>query len=309
MARRVVATLPPMELQKVILFYGFAPVADPQALRLWQRDLCESLGLRGRILISEHGINGTVGGGMEQLKRYVRKTKEYPGFSDIDFKWTDGRGDEFPRLSVKVRAELVAFGAPQELKVDVDGVIGGGTHLTPAEVHELVAERGEDVVFFDGRNAFEAKIGRFRNAVVPDTVTTRDFITEIESGKYDELKDRPIVTYCTGGIRCEVLSVLMKNRGFSEVYQIRGGIVRYGKDFGNDGLWEGSLYTFDGRMVLDFDGEPNVIGRCEVCAAPTTTFVACSNDLCVEQVLCCDACVPVACEHDLDRQHRVELVG
>ncbi|MFX4798033.1 rhodanese-like domain-containing protein, partial [Acinetobacter baumannii] len=88
-------------------------------------------------------------------------------------------------------------------------------------------ERGNEVVFFDGRNAMEAQIGKFRDAIVPDTETTRDFIAEIESGKYDDLKDKPVVTYCTGGIRCEVLSVLMRNRGFNEVYQLDGGIVRY----------------------------------------------------------------------------------
>ena len=298
-----------MDLRKVILYYGFAPVVDPQALRLWQRDLCESLGLKGRILISEHGINGTLGGPMKALKTYVKKTKEYPGFGKIDFKWSDGTGDEFPRLSVKVRAELVAFGAADEVKVDLDGVIGGGVHLKPEEVDALVSERGDEVVFFDGRNAFEAKIGRFRNAVVPDTVTTRDFIAELESGKYDHLKDRPIVTYCTGGIRCEILSVLMKNRGFGEVYQIDGGIVRYGNAFGDRSLWEGSLYTFDGRMTIDFSNDPQLLGICEACAAPTKTFRECANPLCVEQVLLCDGCAAPACAHDLSRQHRMDLVG
>lgn len=298
-----------MDLQKVILYYGFAPVADPQALRLWQRDLCESLGIKGRILISEHGINGTLGGSMQALKTYVKKTKEYPGFGKIDFKWSDGTGNEFPRLRVKARKELVAFGAPDELKVDLDGVIGGGVHLKPAEVDQLVANRGEDVVFFDGRNAFEAKIGRFRGAVVPDTVTTRDFIAEIESGKYDHLKDKAVITYCTGGIRCEILSVLMKNRGFAEIYQIEGGIVRYGNAFADSSHWEGSLYTFDGRMTIDFSDQTKVLGACEVCEAPTNTFRQCDNVLCVEQVLLCDGCEAPACSHDLSRQHRVELVG
>ena len=160
-----------MKLQKVILYFGFAPVADPQAVRLWQRDLCESLGLKGRILISEHGINGTLGGDMQALKTYVKKTKEYPGFGKIDFKWSDGTGNDFPKLKVKARKELVAFGAPDEVKVDLNGVIGGGTHLKPEEVDALVAARGEEVVFFDGRNAFEAKIGKFKDAIVPDTVT------------------------------------------------------------------------------------------------------------------------------------------
>ena len=298
-----------MELQKVILYFGFAPIADPQAVRLWQRDLCESLGLKGRILISEHGINGTLGGDMASLKTYVKKTKEYPGFGKIDFKWSDGTGNDFPKLKVKARKELVAFGAPGEVKVDLDGVIGGGTHLKPEEVDALVAERGDEVVFFDGRNAFEAKIGKFKNAIVPDTVTSRDFLQEIESGKYDHLKDKPVVTYCTGGIRCEILSVLMKNRGFSEIYQIEGGIVRYGNKFGDSSLWEGSLYTFDGRMTIDFSPDTKVLGECEVCCEPTKDFRACSNDLCVEQVLLCDSCSAPDCSHDVKRQHNVELVG
>ena len=220
-----------MELQKIILYYGFAPVADPEAVKLWQRTLCESLGLKGRILISKHGINGTLGGPMSALKKYVRQTREYPGFGKIDFKWSEGTGNDFPRLSVKHRKELVAFTLPDEVQVDRSGVINGGKHLKPDQVNKLVEERGDEVVFFDGRNAFEAKIGKFKNAVVPDVQTTHDFVNELESGKYDHLKDKPIVTYCTGGIRCEILSAVMINRGFKEVYQIEGGIVRYGERF------------------------------------------------------------------------------
>ncbi|MFM7889390.1 MAG: hypothetical protein ACKO8S_01715, partial [Actinomycetota bacterium] len=111
-----------MKLQKIILYYGFAPVADPEALRLWQTTLFDSLGLKGRILISRHGINGTLGGDMSSLKKYVKETKQYPGFKKIDFKWSDGTGNDFPRLSVKVRDELVSFGVADEIKVDKDGV-------------------------------------------------------------------------------------------------------------------------------------------------------------------------------------------
>ena len=92
------ANIGQVELQKIILYYGFAPVADPEALKLWQRTLCESLGLKGRIIISRHGINGTLGGDMSALKKYVRQTKEYPGFKKIDFKWSEGTGNDFPRL-------------------------------------------------------------------------------------------------------------------------------------------------------------------------------------------------------------------
>ena len=149
-----------MAVPKILLFYRFTPLADPDAVRLWQRDLAESLGLGGRILLSKDGINGTIGGELAAVKKYIRKTREYPPFKDIDFKWSEGTGHDFPRLSVKVRDEIVSFGSPETLSVDGGGVVGGGTRLAPAELHALVAERGDDVVFFDGRNAFEAEIGR-----------------------------------------------------------------------------------------------------------------------------------------------------
>jgi UPF0176 protein len=294
-----------MEMPKIILYYGFAPVADPDALRLWQSALCESLNLRGRILISKHGINGTLGGEMDDLKKYVKKTREYPGFKEIDFKWADGTGDDFPRLSIKVRNELVTFGVPDEIKVDENGVVGGGKHLSPKQVHDLVEKRGEDVVFFDGRNAYEAKIGRFKNAVVPNVRTTKDFLREIESGKFDNLKDKPIVTYCTGGIRCEILSTVMKNRGFKEVYQIAGGIVRYGETFGNQGLWEGSLYTFDGRMKVDFEEGTKIIGECDLCGSPTNTFENCAEPSCHFLYLLCANCSAHSAEIECSHQARV----
>jgi len=169
------------DLDKVILYYGFTPIADPDAVRLWQQTLCESFNLKGRIIVSPHGINGTLGGKMKDLKKYVKQTKMYKGFKKIDFKWSEGTGNDFPRLNVKVRPELVAFGAPYEIKVDENGVIGGGIHLKPQQVNKLVKERGDDVVFFDGRNAFEAKVGRFKNAVVPDVITSHDFVQEIDN--------------------------------------------------------------------------------------------------------------------------------
>jgi UPF0176 protein len=298
-----------VELQKIILYYGFAPVPDPEAMKLWQRTLCENLGLKGRILISKHGINGTLGGDMSALKKYSRATKEYPGFNKIDFKWSDGTGNDFPRLRVRSRTELVAFGATEELEVRIGGVVGGGRHLMPEEVNQLVADRGDEVVFFDGRNAFEAKIGKFKNAIVPDVETTHDFVKEIESGKYDHLKDKPIVTYCTGGIRCEILSVAMKNRGFEEVYQIKGGIVRYGEKFGDKGLWEGSLYVFDDRMKMDFSDNPKVIGECDLCMSPANRFIDCSNLACRDLVLLCDSCAEepksLACKPEHTRGKRL----
>src|SRR3989338_10270527 len=276
-------------MQKILLYYKFTPIKDPETTKLWQKTLADSLNLKGRILISPHGLNGTVGGEMDDLKKYIKATKEFPGFKGTVFKWSDGGREDFPRMSVKVKSEIVAFEAADELRVDENGVVGGGKHLKPSQVNKLVQER-EDVVFFDGRNAHEAAIGKFKDAVVPDTHTSRDFIRELESGKYDDLKDKPIVTYCTGGIRCEILSSLMINRGFKEVYQIDGGIVKYGEAYGDDGLWEGSLRVFDDRMTVDFSDNPKVIGVCSHCEGATNNYENCAWENCNDLVLICLHC-------------------
>lgn len=287
--------MPPMNPQsKIALYYHFAPIKDPQAVALWQKELCKRLGLTGRIIISEHGINGTVGGPIRAVKEYVKNTRGFEAFTDLEVKWSQGGAEDFPRLSVKVKPELVAFDRPEEIKVAPGNtVLGTATHLTPQEVNELVAQKeaeGRPVTFFDGRNKFEAEIGKFKDAVVPDVTTTRDFIDELESGKYDHLKDQPVITYCTGGIRCEVLTVLMANRGFQELYQIDGGIVRYGEAYGDEGLWEGSLYVFDERMALNFSDTPKVIGSCELCNTPTAQLRNCADPGCKTLAVLCDDC-------------------
>lgn len=258
---------------------------------LWQKTLCSGLNLRGRILVSEHGLNGTVGGDMDDLKSYIKQTKQLTGFKDIVFKWSDGSREDFPRLSVKVRRELVGFqNSDDEYDVDEKGVVGGGTHLKPKQLHELVEKYGNDVVFFDGRNAHEAKIGKFKNAVIPNTNTSRDFIAELESDKYNDIKNKKVVTYCTGGIRCEVISSMMKKRGFTEVYQIDGGIVKYGEAYGDDGLWEGSLRVFDNRMTVNFSDHTKTIGECTHCGGKTSNFENCAFANCNDLVLICEDC-------------------
>ncbi|GAA3282970.1 rhodanese-related sulfurtransferase [Nesterenkonia halobia] len=285
-----------MSISRIVLYYTFTPLADPEAVKLWQHALCRELGLRGRIIVSPQGINGTVGGAVDAVKQYAKRTRAYGPFADLEFKWSAGGAEDFPRLSVKVRDELVAFGAAEELEVDEHGVVGGGEHLTPEQVHELVETRraeGTEVTFFDGRNAMEAQIGRFEGAVVPDTETTRDFLAELDSGRYDHLKDQPVVTYCTGGIRCEVLSALMRRRGFSEVYQIAGGIVRYGETYGDAGYWQGELHVFDGRMSMRFSEDAVTLGACCLCAAPTSRYLNCLDRGCSTLRLYCDDHVEV----------------
>lgn len=301
-------------LQKIILYYFFTPLQDTHAIQLWQKQLCDDLGLKGRIIISKHGINGTVGGEMAAVKRYVKMTRKYQAFSKIDFKWSSGTGNDFPALHVRVRKELVGFGNPDAIEVDENGVKNTGIHLAPYQVDELVKERGDEVIFFDGRNAYEAKIGNFNNAIIPDVQTSHEFIAEIKSGKYDDIKDKPIVAYCTGGVRCEILTAVMVANGFTEVYQIDGGIMKYGEKFGNDSHWDGSLYVFDNRMVYDFSQDPEIIGKCVTCSSPTKLFRNCHSTTCHQLILLCDSCAALpseqTCNHPINQKRRNrELVG
>ena len=278
-------------MQKIILYYKFTPISDPESIKLWQKALCKSLNLHGRILVSRHGLNGTVGGDIDDIKKYIKETKQYPAFKNTSFKWSEGGREDFPRMSVRTRRELVGFkNSEDEFEVNENGVVDGGKHLKPSKVHELVEKYGDDVVFFDGRNEHEAKIGKFKNAVVPNTNTSRDFIAELESNKYDKLKNKKVVTYCTGGIRCEVISSMMKKRGFKDVYQIEGGIVKYGEAYGDDGLWEGSLRVFDNRMTVNFSDHTATIGECTHCDGPTSNFENCARAECNDLVLICENC-------------------
>lgn len=297
-------------MEKVLLYYKFTPVKDSEILKLWQKTLCDSLNLKGRILVSQQGINGTVAGDIEDLKTYVKQTKQFPGFKDILWKWSEGKSDDFPRMSVKIKKELVAFESYNEVTITENGVKGTGVHLKPHQVNELVDTYGDEVVFFDGRNKYEAQVGRFKNAIVPDTRTSRDFITELESGKYEDLKKKKVVTYCTGGVRCELLSAMMKKRGFDDVYQLEGGIVKYGETYADEGLWEGNLYVFDGRMGMNFSDKAKTIGVCIHCKDNTSNYENCALSSCNDLVLICESCkkVPALLYHSKDCEKQAEAV-
>jgi UPF0176 protein len=296
-------------MEKIILYYKFVPVADPAMTMRWQRELCTRLNLKGRVIISPHGINGTLGGELENLRRYKREMNASEIFRSIMYKWSEGSAKDFPKLSVKVRPELVAFRAEDEIEVNEQGIVGGGKHLKPYQVHKLVEERGEDVVFFDGRNAYEAAIGKFKGAVVPDIKTTPDFLAELDKPKYEVIKDKAVVTYCTGGVRCEILSSLMKKRGFKEVYQIEGGIVKYGEKYGDDGLWEGALHIFDDRMKHTFSDTAKDIGTCLHCGGKTSNYVNCANLACNKLVLICEGCAIPKADNTCSRYCSEELNG
>jgi UPF0176 protein len=267
-------------MEKIILYYKFVPISDPEMTMMWQKELCSRLNLKGRILISPHGINGTLGGDVKSLRQYKSQMNASGIFRGITYKWSDGGHEDFPKLKVKVKPEIVAFDAADEIVVSEKGIENGGKHLKPAALHKMLDEKkqkGEEVLFYDGRNMYEAKIGKFKDTIIPNTVTSRDFKKDLEEGEISKYKDKPIVTYCTGGIRCEILSAMMLNRGYKEVYQMDGGIAKYGEKYADDGLWEGKLFVFDDRMQMGFSDKAKDIAECEKCGKKTSNLVNSSN--------------------------------
>lgn len=276
-------------MQKILLYYKFTPLADPEAVRLWQQNLCEQLDLRGRILLSAKGLNGTVGGELKDLRAYVRATRQYAPFKGTEFKWSDGTRDDFPKLSVKVRSETVTFGITDSIEVGQQGIVGTGKRIKPNELDEFMA-KNPDAVLFDGRNNYESAIGKFKNAVTPNIDNFKDLPDELDKPEYDALKDKKIVTYCTGGIRCEPLSALMKQKGFKDVYQLHGGIVKYGETKKDAGLWDGKCFVFDRRMHVAFSEQSKDIGSCTRCGTSTSNYVNCADQACNKLVLICTEC-------------------
>jgi len=267
-------------MQKVILYYKFVPLADPEMTMRWQRELCARLGVRGRIILSKHGINGTLGGDIESVKTYVKEMNLTPEFKGIEFKWSDGSREDFPKLSIKVRDELVTLEPEEEFDV-----FDKGTPLRPKQWHEYL-EKHPDAIVFDARNNYESEVGKFKNAITPDIKTFKDVKAELEKLP----KDKPVLTYCTGDIRCEYLSAYMKHKGFEDVYHLDGGIVKYGEEFGDDGLWEGKCYVFDKRMSVAFSQDSKDIADCANCGAKTSHQQNCADVTCNLQFVVCDDC-------------------
>ncbi len=262
----------------VILYYKYVTLPDPEAEHAAQRELCERLGLKGRILLASEGINGTVAGESAAVDAYIEAMNQHPQFSDITYKRDAAPTVPFPRLRIKVRPEIVTLGVDVDLK-------NTATKLTPDQLHELSAD--PDIIFFDARNDYESAIGRFRGAVTPAISLFKDLPAALDN--YEDLKDKKIVTYCTGGIRCEKASALMKERGFKHVYQLEGGIIEYAKAY-PEGAFEGECFVFDDRMSVAFNEQPAALGSCHFCTAATNAYRNCANPECNDLILVCTAC-------------------
>lgn len=270
------------DMHKVILYYKFVPVSDPTTVMFWQRQLCQRLNLKGRIIVAEQGINGTLGGNIEDLKAYKKEMNAHPLFIDIEYKWSDGHRDDFPRLSVKVRPELVTLAADESFDV-----FNSTKGLRPKEWHDYL-EKHPDTLVLDARNDYESDIGHFntKNVIKPKIGAFKHIKKELEKLP----KDQPILTYCTGDIRCEYLSAYMKHKGFDEVYHLDGGIVKYGETYKDGGYWDGKCFVFDKRLNVAFSDKAKDIGKCSRCEMRTSNHENCANMACNRLMLLCSVC-------------------
>jgi UPF0176 protein len=253
----------------VILFYKYVAIANPVGFAAEQRDLCVRLSVKGRVLIAEEGINGTLAGPAEAIDAYVVALRRDARFADIDVKMSDGDAGTFPKLVVKVRPEIVTLNAG-DIQPDRDN------QLPPAEWKRMM-EDNADAVVLDVRNRFESDAGRFENAVVCDIAHFRELPDHV--ARLEHLKEKTVLMYCTGGIRCEKASALLRARGFRSVYQLHGGIVTYQEQFGNE-HWQGECFVFDQRMTVKVDEGLVPVGRCAHTGRSTTRFVNCLHDPC-----------------------------
>ena len=272
-----------MQEYVVLLFYKFIDLADPKAVADEQRAKCAEIGLKGRVLIAEEGINATLEGTREQAEAYKAFMKNDKNFSDILIKESAGTGDDFRRLVVKVRPEIVTLGAGRfDVKKET------ATELPPAELQKWY-ENGEDFVVLDLRNDYEITSGRFEKTIDPKLANFRDLPAKL--AEMGDLKNKKVLTVCTGGIRCEKATCLLKREGFTDVYQLKDGIHTYMQQYPGQ-HFKGSLFVFDNRMVTDVVDIPNkeIVGRCVFCENPTETY--CSDDSArpSRKILCCESC-------------------
>lgn len=265
----------------VLLYYKYTAVPHAQEEVQKHLELCKSLQLKGRILISNEGINGTCSGTRESVEQYKAYMNAHPVFCDIAFKESESEQHPFAKLFVRLRPELVTLRHPVSIE-------SKAPYITPSELHDTL-NNNEDVVLIDMRNEYEAKIGHFRNAHIVPMDNFRELPGLLPSMQH--LKDKQVITYCTGGIRCEKASALLRENGFTNVRQLEGGIVKYCEQF-PDGHFLGSCFVFDDRMSVRYYGKqaPRYTATCEHCGRTCDRYIDCNDIPCHALCICCEAC-------------------
>ncbi|WP_053365903.1 oxygen-dependent tRNA uridine(34) hydroxylase TrhO [Bacillus sp. FJAT-27245] len=266
---------------RVLLYYKYVNIDNPEEFADQHLAFCKELGLKGRILVAEEGINGTVSGTVEQTDAYMKAMREDERFADMVFKIDEADGHAFKKMHVRPRSELVTL----RLEDDVDPNELTGNYLQPKEFFKAMQD--PETVVIDARNDYEYDLGHFRGAIRPDIKAFRDLPDWIRDNK-DQFEGKKILTYCTGGIRCEKFSGWLKKEGFEDVSQLHGGIATYGKDPEVKGqLWDGKMYVFDERISVPINQvEHVVVGKDYFTGEPCERYVNCANPECNKQILC-----------------------
>ena len=271
-------------MNKIVLYYKYVTVKYPKQVVKWQKEVCQELGFKGRILVSDEGINGTLAGTSQNIERYKKLMSAHELFEGIDFKESNGGPECFPRLSIKVRNEAVSLGIPCNTLTTKNS----GKHLSPKETHELIEQNPEDLVILDARNNYESAIGKFQNATTPDIENFRDLPTFLDDN-IEQFKDKQVLMYCTGGIRCERATAYLNEKNVAKkVYQIQGGIHRYVEEY-PDGFFRGKNYVFDGRIAVKVNDD--ILGKCALCNGACDDYYNCLNAQCNDHFIGCQTCV------------------
>ena len=270
-----------MPEQKIVSsFYKYVHIGNPLEFQQRHLEFCMSLGLKGRILVGEEGINGCVYGTKSQIEKYKHELRENPLLSDIEFKDHITNKIAYRKMFVRLRKEIVHSG----LNVDLRNT---GKFITPKELKEML-DNNEDIVLADMRNDYESKIGKFRNAITLPMRNFRELPNAVK--EIEHLKEKRVVVYCTGGIRCEKASAYLNEKGFKNVSQIKGGILKYGEEF-PDTYWEGKCFVFDDRLAIQinkFNTEP--LEECTWCKKKCDDYLNCHNLDCDKLFICCGEC-------------------
>lgn len=266
-----------MNTTRILAFYAFSPLATDrvQILRDELYSIGVEKGIRGLVLLATEGINGTVCGSPDAIGKWRGRIDElFPHAT-----WNESVAGEyvFPRWLVKIREEIVALNMPESSKIE-------GTHVSPTEWNAMMNE--EDVVVIDARNTYETNIGMFENAVDPKTKNFQEFTAFAQS--CDLPKDKKVMLYCTGGIRCEKATKAMRDAGFQNVFQLQGGILGYLKQF-PDAKFRGECFVFDHRVAVDQRLQPSqTYSLCPSCGDPAKEPCTCVQ--CGASYAMCEPC-------------------
>jgi UPF0176 protein len=261
------------EEYRILLYYCYSHIEDPEEFREKHHLFCLKNNLRGRIIVASEGLNGTVSGLKADCDRYMAHVLDDPRFAHTEFKIERHHEHAFAKLHVRVKPEIVNAGLPHLHPSDRTG-----EYVEPEEFRKILRETPEDTVILDVRSDYEHRLGKFKNAVTLDMENFREFPDKVK--ELEALKDKKVITYCTGGIKCEKASAFLLEQGFENVYQLHGGIIKYGLEADGENF-EGACYVFDNRIAANVNSvNPKVISSCHVTGEPTTRMVNCANPHC-----------------------------